>query len=113
MAADDYELLDSGDGRKFERFGQVTLVRPCSQALWRPRRPDSWRSATATFDREDGNRWYGYQIDHIEHVLDVTKTICFAYNQFDFIVDSLNSSVAHTEPYCIQYVLPMALDLEV
>jgi 23S rRNA (cytosine1962-C5)-methyltransferase len=59
MAADDYELLDSGDGRKFERFGQVTLVRPCSQALWRPRRPDSWRSATAAFDREDGNRWHG------------------------------------------------------
>ena len=59
MAADDYELLDSGDGRKFERFGQVTLLRPCSQALWRPRHPVSWRSATAAFDREDGNRWYG------------------------------------------------------
>jgi len=59
MHADDYELLDSGDGRKFERFGSVSLVRPCSQALWRPRDEASWRRASATFDREDGNRWHG------------------------------------------------------
>jgi len=59
MCADDYELLDSGDGRKFERFGAVSLVRPCSQAMWRPRDEAAWRSATATFDREDGNRWHG------------------------------------------------------
>ena len=57
--ADDYELIDSGDGRKFERFGAYTLVRPCSQAMWRPRNAAAWRSATATFDREDGNRWHG------------------------------------------------------
>ena len=57
--AEDYELIDSGDGRKFERFGRVTLVRPCSQALWRPRDAAAWARATATFDREDGNRWHG------------------------------------------------------
>ncbi len=56
---DDYELIDSGDGRKFERFGKFTLVRPCSQALWRPKDEASWGRATATFDREDGNRWHG------------------------------------------------------
>ncbi len=56
---DDYELIDSGDGRKLERFGAVTLARPCSQALWRPDRADAWAHATATFDRDDGNRWHG------------------------------------------------------
>ena len=56
--ADDYELMDSGDGRKYERFGDVSLVRPCSQALWRPESPETWSRATATFDREDGNRWH-------------------------------------------------------
>ena len=56
---DDYELIDSGDGRKFERFGAYTLVRPCSQAMWRPRDAAAWRTASATFDREDGNRWHG------------------------------------------------------
>ena len=56
---DDYELIDSGDGRKFERFGAYTLVRPCSQAMWRPRDVAAWRAASATFDREAGNRWHG------------------------------------------------------
>ncbi len=55
---EDYELMDSGDGRKYERFGNVSLVRPCSQALWRPENPETWSRATATFDREDGNRWH-------------------------------------------------------
>ena len=57
--AEDYELIDSGDGRKFERFGRHTLVRPCSQALWQPRDAAAWGRATAAFDREDGNRWHG------------------------------------------------------
>ncbi len=57
---DDYRLLDSGDGRKFERFGKHTLVRPCSQALWRPTLAGGeWARADASFDREDGNRWHG------------------------------------------------------
>jgi 23S rRNA (cytosine1962-C5)-methyltransferase len=30
----DYELLDSGDGKKLERFGEFTLVRPEPQAKW-------------------------------------------------------------------------------
>ncbi len=56
---EDYELLDSGDGRKLERFGRVTLARPCAQALWRPNNPALWTHATASFDREAGNRWHG------------------------------------------------------
>ena len=57
---DDYELLDSGDGRKLERFGRYVLARPCSQAMWRPSRPAAeWERADASFDREDGNRWHG------------------------------------------------------
>ena len=57
---DDYELLDSGDGRKLERFGKYVLARPCSQAMWRPTKPESdWNRADASFDREDGNRWHG------------------------------------------------------
>ena len=57
---DDYELLDSGDGRKLERFGGYVLARPCSQAMWRPERAEAeWAKADASFDREDGNRWHG------------------------------------------------------
>ena len=60
VVKDDYELLDSGEGRKLERFGKYVLARPCSQALWRPSRPkQEWDRADASFDREDGNRWHG------------------------------------------------------
>ena len=56
---DDYELIDSGDGRKLERFGAYVLARPCSQAMWRPTKsPAEWARANASFDREDGNRWH-------------------------------------------------------
>lgn len=55
---DDYELLDSGGGCKYERFGDFRLVRPCAQAIWKPKRSQSeWAKAHASFDRADGNRW--------------------------------------------------------
>ena len=57
---EDYELVDSGDGRKLERFGKYVLARPCSQAMWRPAKSEAdWAHADASFDREDGNRWHG------------------------------------------------------
>lgn len=57
---DDYELIDSGNGRKLERFGRYTLARPCSQAMWKPSLGEAfWNRADASFDREEGNRWRG------------------------------------------------------
>ncbi|MDB5259195.1 MAG: hypothetical protein JWO73_403 [Candidatus Taylorbacteria bacterium] len=52
-AAKDYELLDSGDGEKLERFGAVVLSRPDPQALW-PKRLTAaeWKKAQAHFSRE-------------------------------------------------------------
>jgi len=57
--ADDYALLDSGGGRKFERFGPYRLSRPASQAVWSPQQPALWETASAAFDREDGLNWRG------------------------------------------------------
>jgi hypothetical protein len=31
---DDYALIDSGNGRKLERYGRYTVVRPEPQCLW-------------------------------------------------------------------------------
>ena len=55
----DYALLDSGHGRKLERFGNQTMDRPDPQAFWAPSRPvESW-NADAVFssssDDERGN----------------------------------------------------------
>jgi len=47
----EYELLDSGNNKKLERYGAFTLVRPETQALWAPRRPKLWSDANAEFER--------------------------------------------------------------
>ena len=40
----DYELLDSGNGEKLERFGPYVLIRPEPKALWEPSMaPAEWR----------------------------------------------------------------------
>jgi 23S rRNA (cytosine1962-C5)-methyltransferase len=57
----DYALLDSGNGRKLERYGRFTVVRPEPQCLWSPALPPSaWEAADAVFDptdEEDAGRW--------------------------------------------------------
>jgi len=53
---DDYALLDSGGGRKLERFGKLRLVRPEPQALWSVSGPaDAWEHADAYFDSKPGD----------------------------------------------------------
>lgn len=53
-----YELLDSGNGQKLERFGLYTLVRPCSQAVWQKQLSEKeWRKADAIFSRDQENKW--------------------------------------------------------
>src|SRR3989338_3383830 len=49
----DYELLDSGDNMKLERYGEIILARPETQALWKKQRPELWDSAHAEFKFED------------------------------------------------------------
>lgn len=49
---EDYELIDSGNGEKLERFGRLKLIRPEPQALWEATWPRSkWeRIADGWFD---------------------------------------------------------------
>lgn len=54
---EDYELLDSGQGRKLERFGRVVTARPEPQALWQTSLSEAeWAArAGAVFQRSRGN----------------------------------------------------------
>src|SRR5207249_4407034 len=45
----DYELLDSGDNMKLERFGEIILARPETQALWKKQKQEIWKTAHAIF----------------------------------------------------------------
>lgn len=47
----DYELIDSGDGEKLERFGQYTLIRPDPRIIWSKINPSLWENADAVFVR--------------------------------------------------------------
>jgi 23S rRNA (cytosine1962-C5)-methyltransferase len=57
----DYELLDSGDGLKLERFGKYVFARPESQAMWSRALPQKdWDAAHAVFQptaEESGGHW--------------------------------------------------------
>jgi 23S rRNA (cytosine1962-C5)-methyltransferase len=55
----DYELVDSGDGQKLERFGKYILSRPEPQAIWSKVLSDKeWASlANATFNREQKDKF--------------------------------------------------------
>jgi 23S rRNA (cytosine1962-C5)-methyltransferase len=55
----DYGLVDSGNGRKLERYGPYRFIRPEAQALWTPRLAE-W-DADGEFvpgsDEDGGGRW--------------------------------------------------------
>lgn len=55
----DYGLVDSGNGRKLERYGPYRFIRPEAQALWPPRLAE-WQ-ADGEFvpgsDEDGGGRW--------------------------------------------------------
>ncbi|QIL01350.1 class I SAM-dependent rRNA methyltransferase [Sphingomonas sinipercae] len=56
---DDWALIDCGNGQKFERYGDITVVRPEPQAMWAPA-SENW-DPHATFvpgsDEDGGGRW--------------------------------------------------------
>jgi 23S rRNA (cytosine1962-C5)-methyltransferase len=54
---EDYELLDTGDGMRLERFGEYRVSRPDPQIIWKPRlNSHQWQQVDATFDAE-GKKW--------------------------------------------------------
>lgn len=56
----DYTLIDSGNGRKLESYGNRRFIRPEPQAMWEPATTD-WK-ADGEFvpgsDEDGGGRWY-------------------------------------------------------
>lgn len=62
---EDYELLDSGNRKKLERFGEIELVRFEPQAVWKPALPEErWRQAHAVFDMDESRSSGKWTINH-------------------------------------------------
>ena len=48
----DYELLDATDGERLERWGDILLIRPDPQVIWRSgRKSPLWERAHARYIR--------------------------------------------------------------
>ncbi len=85
----DYELIDSGDFEKLERFGKYTVARPEPQAIWEKKLSiDEWEKlADAWFARDEYNPekgrwttkpgmkdlwWIGYQTPDLDLTLKIS-----------------------------------------
>ena len=56
----DYEILDMANGEKLERWGDVILIRPDPQIIWKDKSfPNKWNSAHARYNRSSsgGGGW--------------------------------------------------------
>lgn len=66
-----YQILDSGNGRKLEKIGDYTIIRPSTQAFWNTQNSSAWNTYDSEFNRRSDSKgsWTGklptkWQIDH-------------------------------------------------
>ena len=60
----DYEVIDTGDGEKLERWGDIFLVRPDPQIIWHGEKTDPrWHTSHARYFRSNtgGGHWETYK----------------------------------------------------
>lgn len=66
---DNYELIDSGEGYRLERFGTYVLSRPDPQIIWKRNKPrEIWEKADAVFERTSFDK--GVWIKKNQHMPD-------------------------------------------
>ena len=56
----DYEILDMANGEKLERWGDIVLIRPDPQIIWKEKTfPEKWKRANAKYNRSKtgGGSW--------------------------------------------------------
>jgi 23S rRNA (cytosine1962-C5)-methyltransferase len=67
----DYELLDAGNGKKLERWGQIITIRPDIQAVFKPEWPNSHWQESAHWEFQEHSstqgRWLNIKADAPEH----------------------------------------------
>ena len=56
----DYKIIDMCNGEKLERWGNITLIRPDPQIIWKEKlKPEEWKKADAVYKRSNtgGGEW--------------------------------------------------------
>jgi len=74
----DYQLIDTGNGLKLERWGDVVLVRPDPQIIWPQHGQRAWNSWDGFYHRSDtgGGQW------EFRRSLPESWTICYGDLKF-------------------------------
>lgn len=75
----DYEILDMADGEKLERWGNIVLIRPDPQIIWKEKsKPALWKKANAHYHRSKsgGGEW--------EYIKNVPKAWQIRYKDLVF-----------------------------
>ena len=60
----DYELIDTDSGERLERWGDILLIRPDPQIIWKSGKKDPrWKTAHARYKRSNtgGGKWEVYK----------------------------------------------------
>lgn len=72
----DYELLDTSDGQRLEKWKKYTLVRPDPQVIWNGVKSHPlWKKADGIYSREGGGKWVK---------LDVPESWNISYKELTF-----------------------------
>lgn len=113
---DDYQLIDSGNGFRLEKFGHYIIVRPDPQAIWKPTlSEEEWEKAAVTFKRTkaDSGIWQ-YKAKLPEKWKMSYKNLSFWSRltsfkhtgvfpeqslQWDFIQEKINSRIGSDNPH--------------
>ena len=56
----DYEIIDMASGEKLERWGNIVLIRPDPQIIWKEKQfPNKWKNIHARYNRSKtgGGSW--------------------------------------------------------
>lgn len=81
----DFEVIDTSDGEKLERWGKYYLVRPDPQVIWStPRTDKRWRQYDARYARSNsgGGRWSEHHLP--EHWQLHYGNLCFQVKPMNF-----------------------------
>ncbi len=82
---DEYEVLDTSDGEKLERWGNYLLVRPDPQIIWdTPKQHKAWKSPNAHYHRNSkgGGQWEFFDLP--DHWQIHYQTLTFHLQPFQF-----------------------------
>ena len=75
----DYELIDCSDGERLERWGDIILIRPDPQIIWKtPKKHPLWKQAHARYIRSSsgGGSWQYFKT--------LPKSWTIGYNELKF-----------------------------